>query len=377
MQINSAEAFVTVLISAVIGFGLAFYIERKINSDIKKRSAQILVSVGMISFGYGLSFSLNEMIAFPLVGLAVRVDKIIILVLGNMIILPLIFIGIAKFLDFLNKSESLIHAGKSTEIINAKSNLASTKIQKINTNSKIIDDESIWEQAFKEFESEGKRNGLWARLLVEFEGDNDKAKIKYLKVRFEELKSELNAKIEIEKVRKNKEQVDKQISANEKAKGLSTEECIEKGFYELKEFQSKKYYSYPNGEVSILINDEHFIYDTEDSLKHSITTHSEISRHIGDNPLLDIIDDSMSSMPPAAYCRKYSILPYNASAIDWGYIGILEKNNYKFLGADTKGESIKYCLLFNKEKKFFNRHELEKCAKEWGIKNFKSIPKPR
>lgn len=98
MELNTTSALVTAVISAGIGFGLAFYIERKISASMQKKSQKTLVAIAMISFGYGLMATLNEVVGFPLQGLNIRYDKLVAYVLVNILILPVIFIAIAKFM---------------------------------------------------------------------------------------------------------------------------------------------------------------------------------------------------------------------------------------------------------------------------------------
>jgi hypothetical protein len=103
MQLNTTTALATAVLSAVIGFGLAFYIERKLSSGMQKKSQKILTSIAMISFGYGLMATLNEVIGFPLQGLSIRYDKLAVFVVANMLFLPIIFLAIAKLIGLKNK----------------------------------------------------------------------------------------------------------------------------------------------------------------------------------------------------------------------------------------------------------------------------------
>jgi hypothetical protein len=96
MELNTTTALVTAIISAGIGFGLAFFIERKISANMQKKSQKTLVAIAMLSFGYGLMATLNEVFGFPLQGLNIRYDKLVAYVLVNILILPIIFILIAK-----------------------------------------------------------------------------------------------------------------------------------------------------------------------------------------------------------------------------------------------------------------------------------------
>jgi predicted membrane protein len=104
MQLNTTAALATAVLSAVIGFGLAFYIERKLSGGMQKKSQKILTSLAMISFGYGLMATLNEVIGFPLQGLKIRGDKLVVYVVANMLFLPIILLVIAKLIGLRNKT---------------------------------------------------------------------------------------------------------------------------------------------------------------------------------------------------------------------------------------------------------------------------------
>ena len=104
MQLNNITALGTALVSAVIGFGLAFYIERKLSSRMQKKSQKILTYIAMTSFGYGLMSTLNEVIGFPLQGLNIRYDKLAGFLLANMLFLPILLLAIAKFIGLNSKA---------------------------------------------------------------------------------------------------------------------------------------------------------------------------------------------------------------------------------------------------------------------------------
>lgn len=104
MQLNTTIALTTALISAVIGFGLAFYIERKLSSRMQKKSQKILTYIAMTSFGYGLMATLNEVIGFPLQGLPIRYDKLAVYIFANMLFLPIVLLAIAKLIGMNNQT---------------------------------------------------------------------------------------------------------------------------------------------------------------------------------------------------------------------------------------------------------------------------------
>jgi hypothetical protein len=116
MQLNTTAALATAVLSAVIGFGLAFYIERKLSGGMQKKSQKILTSIAMISFGYGLMATLNEVIGFPLQGLSIRYDKLAVFVAANILFLPIILLAIAKFIGVKNKNFEIPASEQNSEV---------------------------------------------------------------------------------------------------------------------------------------------------------------------------------------------------------------------------------------------------------------------
>lgn len=120
MELNTSTSLVTAVISACIGFGLAFYIERKISASMQKKSQKTLVAIAMISFGYGLMATLNEVVGFPMQGLNIRYDKLVAYVLVNILILPIIFIAIAKLIAS-SKPANLVVSVESNSVASGRS----------------------------------------------------------------------------------------------------------------------------------------------------------------------------------------------------------------------------------------------------------------
>ena len=65
-----------------------------------------------------------------------------------------------------------------------------TKQENIDTFLNKVDDEEIWSNLSNEFSSSERKDGLWTMSLVEENGDEAKAKIKYLKLRYEQIRNE-------------------------------------------------------------------------------------------------------------------------------------------------------------------------------------------
>jgi len=88
MELNTSGAFFTAAISAIIGFGLAFFIQDSVKKLLRTKVQNVLLLIASISIGFGLMGVLNELIGFPLQGLKIRVDKVIGYSIINVLILP-------------------------------------------------------------------------------------------------------------------------------------------------------------------------------------------------------------------------------------------------------------------------------------------------
>jgi len=90
---------------------------------------------------------------------------------------------------YLSKSNSNINVNTEKQI--NKKNITvskmSNKVMEINAE----EEEEIYAKVSKEFSSEDKKEGAWTKALILSEGDENKAKIEYMKLRVEILKNEL------------------------------------------------------------------------------------------------------------------------------------------------------------------------------------------
>ena len=293
MEINTSGAFATAAISSLLGFGLAFFWFDKIKIKTSTKSQRVLLSIASISIGYGLTFTLNEFIGFPLQGLSIRYDKIIGYLIVNVLLLPTIF-GILIWLlepkQFL--SEELKESNKleshdniksppvSMEDAYSQSPATDTKNNKIKANTtkyismedaysnniphkntekskltfnlieqnrkeelEAIDQDQVWSLAYEEFESENRKIGLWARLFAENNGDDAKAKAAYLKASSEVIHNKLRESL----IAKNKE---KYQSNKKDAVNKTEEECINDKIYDLYEGSGYQIYVFPNGKAA-------------------------------------------------------------------------------------------------------------------------------
>jgi hypothetical protein len=80
---------------------------------------------------------------------------------------------------------------QTSDPLNAKKSSSATDISNVN-------ESKYWEQALDEFNSAERNKSLWAKSFSECEGDENKAKAKYLSIRFNELAS-INKSVPVNK----------------------------------------------------------------------------------------------------------------------------------------------------------------------------------
>jgi hypothetical protein len=204
MQLNITAALITALISAVLGFGLAFYIQRILNSRMQKKSQRLLVYIAMISFGIGLTAFLNELIGFPLQGLQIRHEKLVGYVIFNMLLIPIILLVLAKLIGLKVKAGDIDLKTQNSEHVPIVIN--SSKISPLNSfQEHTLDLEPTldsWNEALNEYGSEQRNNGLWAKLFADNAGVESMTKAQYLRIRASEISmhnSKKQAELSMEK----------------------------------------------------------------------------------------------------------------------------------------------------------------------------------
>lgn len=89
---GTASVFLPAAISAIVGFGFAHYISKKIPTNTKFR--KVLNFLLFCSLGVGITGVLNEILIASVLGTAIKMDKIIMFVFSNMIVLPTLFFAI-------------------------------------------------------------------------------------------------------------------------------------------------------------------------------------------------------------------------------------------------------------------------------------------
>jgi len=178
---NFGSAFGTSAASVTLGLAICFFCYQKISSKYHGRMQKTLFLTILISIGLGIAGISNEIIGSLSQDLPMQTDKIIQLVMVNIVLFPfmiwiLIYVlkktskhSILGDNEMYLKSESF-NAGHNKSIFTAESKL-----------------NKLYEKANEEIESNTKDKGLWVRCFAEANGNNNEATAKYLKIRVTEL----------------------------------------------------------------------------------------------------------------------------------------------------------------------------------------------
>lgn len=102
MEINSSGALISGAVSGLVSFGAAFIAQRKLNAFVEGKVQQLLLNAACISAALGLMGVLNELLAFVLLGLQVRDEKIT----SSLLIYVATFPGVLGLAIWLLKSRS-------------------------------------------------------------------------------------------------------------------------------------------------------------------------------------------------------------------------------------------------------------------------------
>ena len=126
-----------------------------------------------------------------------------------------------------------------------------------------IDSDVIWAEIYKEFESEERNLGLWARLFSQHEGNETKAKAEYLKIRFD-------SKLEELKKAASSSQNDAKIFARKDYVNKSEETCIKDNVFDLYTSSGYEIYVFPNGNAAYKRFKVYKVYESKDAAINAI-----------------------------------------------------------------------------------------------------------
>lgn len=217
MELNTSGAIAVATISAILGFGSAFYLKKQFQDFTRTKAQKVLMFVVTVFLGYGLSGILNEFIGYLLIGLQIRLDKVVGYLIVHIAIVPtilgtLIWLLKPKTNDALQGS-SLEQVGfnqsgndsytSSRQHKDISALRVENETSEIGTSSLSPKEEDVWELISKEYESQSRRTGLHAKLFADYNGDETKIKVAYFKQRVLEISRNTGSNKQIAEIKNN------------------------------------------------------------------------------------------------------------------------------------------------------------------------------
>jgi hypothetical protein len=176
------------------------YSEQKEYSGIAKTRFYIHKLV-FLSIFVGLGTIFNELISSYFLNLNLRSRELEIGIFTTVFFPFVIFIItriLTLFLDNRNFEHSPQHSSSDNFFQNINSNTKnrvgknSNNLRKSNDISSV--ENEIWEQVLDEFETRKRKRSLYAKLFSHYDGDQNKIKSEYMKIRFDEISIEHRSK---------------------------------------------------------------------------------------------------------------------------------------------------------------------------------------
>jgi hypothetical protein len=138
----------------------------------------------------------------------------------------------------------------------------------------------IWESISKEFHTSNRKDGLWTKCFVEAEGDENKAKLQYLKIRFDEVSKDFKSAQKISTTpalisKINLSQDIFTIDPEPKVDSLDYSQfaastLLSMGMFQRKQYKDRTFFYLHNGNVACTSGQLIKIFDTESFLKKAI-----------------------------------------------------------------------------------------------------------
>lgn len=192
MAALTQNAFAISVASVLIGTGVAYLIYKWTSSNLVKRGQKLLANLAAISIAIGIGWIANEWLGNLVWGSPIRNDFIAGKVITNLLFLPAVFWGIIWIRGGFRDKSNIA----TTETIDTYSSQNITVKKPAN--------ERHYEVAIREYESNDRSQGLYAKLLVEENGNENQVKVNYLRQRAAEIamhESELEKQEEQERQR--------------------------------------------------------------------------------------------------------------------------------------------------------------------------------
>jgi hypothetical protein len=179
------ESVALLISSAVIGFGIAFFIERKITKTLQTKAQKVWLSIAGAVIGLGLMGLLNELIVIPYSGLTTNFQNVFKYTFFNILVFPVL---IGLLIWWLKVKTTSV----STDVVKASPTVDSSlqKTEVIERDAQPAED--LYAQALNELEGGKRIDGVWAKCFANADGVENVAKAQYIKIRVFQLQLEIN-----------------------------------------------------------------------------------------------------------------------------------------------------------------------------------------
>jgi hypothetical protein len=171
--------------SAVVGFGIAFFIERKVTKTLQTKAQKVWLSIAGTLIGLGLMGLLNEFIVIPYSGLTTNFQNVFKYTFFNILVFP-VLIGLVIW--WLKVKATSVSTDVVTTPLKIDSSLLKTEV----TERDAQPAEDLYAKALYELEGGKRIDGLWAKCFADANGVENVAKAQYIKIRVSQLQLTIN-----------------------------------------------------------------------------------------------------------------------------------------------------------------------------------------
>lgn len=181
----SMESVALSITFAVVGFGIAFFIERKITKTLQTKAQKVWLSIAASVFGLGFMGVCNQLFNHPINGLNTDHAKVFNYIVFNILVFPAL-IGLVIW--WLNGKAPTTSTDVVTTLPTEKPTATKSEISEPDTQRV----EDLYAQALNELEGGKRIDGVWAKCFADADGAENIAKAQYIKIRVSQLQLAIN-----------------------------------------------------------------------------------------------------------------------------------------------------------------------------------------
>ena len=174
------ESFALLIALGIVGFGIVFFIERKITKSLQTKAQKVWLSIAATLSGLGLMGLLNELIVIPYSGLTTNFQNVFKYTFFNILVFP-VLIGLVIW--WLKVKATSVSTDEVTTSPKVEASLLKTNVTAYDAQPS----EDLYAQALNELEGGKRIDGVWAKCFAEADGVESFAKAQYIRIRVTQL----------------------------------------------------------------------------------------------------------------------------------------------------------------------------------------------